>query len=78
MAIRPEHITLDPAGGGAIVRVVQPLGPMTTVALAWDGGAITARLPGMAHLAPGQPVGVGLDPDHLLFFDRTSGRRIHP
>jgi len=78
MAIRPEHISLDPAGSGATVRVVQPLGPMTTVALAWEGGAVTARLPGMAHLSPGQPMGIGLDPDHLLFFDRTSGRRIHP
>jgi len=78
MAIRPEHITLDPAGTGAAVRVVQPLGPMTTVSVAWDGGLLTARLPGMAHMAPGQPVSVGLDPDHLLFFDRTSGRRIHP
>ena len=78
MAIRPEHVTLDPAGIGAVVRVVQPLGPMTTVTVVWDGGTLTARLPGMAHLAPGQPVGVGLDPDHLLFFDRTSGRRIHP
>lgn len=78
MAIRPEHISLDPAGASATVRVVQPLGPMTTVSLAWEGGTLTARLPGMAHLVPGQPVGVGLDPDHLLFFDRASGRRIHP
>jgi ABC-type sugar transport system ATPase subunit len=78
MAIRPEHISLDPAGSGATVRVVQPLGPMTTVTLAWEGGGVTARLPGMAHLEPGRSVGVGLDPNHLLFFDRESGRRIHP
>ena len=78
MAIRPEHVTLDLAAAGAVVRVVQPLGPMTTVTVAWEGGTLTARLPGMAHLPPSAAVGVGLDPDHLLFFDRTSGRRIHP
>jgi ABC-type sugar transport system ATPase subunit len=71
-AVRPEP------SATATVRVVQPLGPMTYVSLTWDGGSLTARLPGMVHLAPGQPVSVALDPDHLLFFDRASGRRIHP
>ena len=75
MGIRPEHITLGAGGVPATVRVVQPLGPMTYVSVSWAGGHLTARLPGMVHLSPGEPVSIALDPDRLLFFDRASGRR---
>jgi len=76
VGIRPEHITLGGGGAPATVRVVQPLGPMTYVSVGWAGGHLTARLPGMVHFSPGEPVSIALDPDHLLFFDRASGRRI--
>ena len=76
VGIRPEHITLGGGGVPATVRVVQPLGPMTYVSVGWAGGHLTARLPGMVHFSPGEPVSIALDPDHLLFFDRASGQRI--
>ena len=51
---------------------------MTTVTVGWDGGRLTARLPGIARIEPGRRVRVTLDPEHLLFFDRADGRRIEP
>ena len=77
LTIRPEHITLDRGGAGATVRVVQPLGPVTYVTVGWAGGELTARLPGMTDHQPGQATTVRLDPGHLLFFDRASGRAVH-
>ena len=35
LTIRPEHITLDEGGAPATVRIVQPLGPVTYVTVAW-------------------------------------------
>jgi len=77
LGIRPEHIIIGAeVGAEATIRVVQPLGPMTYVTVSWDEGALTSRLPGMAHLEPGQTVRVGLASEHLLFFDRETGRRV--
>ena len=78
LGIRPEHIALGTEGVPVTVRVVQPLGPMSHVTVGWDGGRLTARVPGMAHHRPGETVGLTLDPAHLLLFDRASGRRIDP
>ena len=44
------------------VRVVQPLGPMTYVTVGWEGGSLTARLPGMTGHEAGQPALVSLAP----------------
>jgi len=73
VGIRSEHISLGDEGPSATVRVVQPLGPMTYVTVAWDGGLLTARLPGISRLEAGQTVSVGLAPEHLLLFERESG-----
>jgi ABC-type sugar transport system ATPase subunit len=71
------HVRLGTGEGIPLeVRVVQPLGSMTYVTVGWDDDSLTARLLGMAHLPPGEPVDVSLDPAGLLFFDRESGRRI--
>jgi multiple sugar transport system ATP-binding protein len=76
LGIRPEHIRVGGDGVALTVRVVQPLGPMTYVTLGWEGGSLTARLPGMSDHVAGQQAPVSLDPDHLMLFDRESGRRI--
>jgi ABC-type sugar transport system ATPase subunit len=78
LGVRSEHILLVAPGIGvpATVQVVQPLGPSTVVTAAWDGGALTARVPGIAALPPGETVGLRLDPAGLLFFDRETGLRI--
>ncbi len=76
LGIRPEHIQVGERGTPATVRVVQPLGPMTYVTVSWEGGSLTARLPGMTGHEAGQPARVSLAPEHLMLFDRESGRRI--
>jgi ABC-type sugar transport system ATPase subunit len=76
IGVRPEHIRLGGGGPPARVRVVQPLGPVTYVTVSWEGGEVTARVPGMAALRAGEATTVELDRDHLLFFDRESGLRI--
>jgi multiple sugar transport system ATP-binding protein len=78
LAVRSEHVLLVSPGDGvpATVQVAQPLGPSTVVTAAWDGGALTARVPGIATLPPGETVGLRLDPAGLLFFDRETGLRL--
>ena len=77
LGVRPEHVRFNAGGGVALpVRVVQPLGSMTYVTVGWDDQLLTSRLLGLAHLPPGEPVDVSLDPTGLLFFDRASGRRV--
>ena len=78
LGVRAEHVLLTPPGDGvaATVQVVQPLGPSTVVTAAWDGGALTARIPGIASLPQGETVGLRLEPEGLLFFDRETGLRL--
>jgi ABC-type sugar transport system ATPase subunit len=78
LAVRSEHVLLAAPGDGvpATVQVTQPLGPSTVVTAAWEGGALTARVPGIAILPPGETVGLRLDPAGLLFFDRETGLRL--
>jgi ABC-type sugar transport system ATPase subunit len=78
LGVRAEHVLLAAPDDGvpATVQVVQPLGPSTVVTAAWDGGALTARVSGIASLLPGERVGLRLDPAGMLFFDQETGRRI--
>jgi multiple sugar transport system ATP-binding protein len=78
LGVRSEHVLLVSPGEGvpAMVQVAQPLGPSTVVTAAWDGGALTARLPGIAALPQGETVGLRLNPARLLFFDRETGLRL--
>ena len=77
LAVRPEHVVLGPTGIRATVRLVQPVGPATFVTLSWEGGELTARVPGMTTLAVGSAVHFQVDrEDHLMFFDDHQGRRM--
>ncbi len=76
IAIRPEHVGIGAGGVPATIRNAQPLGPATIVTLDWAGGSLFTRLNGMARLQPGATVPVRIEPAHLMFFDRESGRRI--
>ncbi len=78
LGIRAEHIRLGGAGTPAIVRIVQPIGPETHVTIGWDNSVetLTARVPGIAKMHPGDKVHVSLDPDGLQFFDRGTGERV--
>ncbi|HEX5498217.1 MAG TPA: TOBE domain-containing protein, partial [Thermomicrobiales bacterium] len=78
LGVRAEHVRIvDPADGvPAETRVAQPLGAETRLTAAWDGGELTARLPGIVHLQPGDRVGLALDPAGLSFFARETGERL--
>ena len=76
LGVRPEHIRLGEEGTKATILVTQPLGSMTYVTVGWGQVAITSRVQGMAHFAPGAPIGVTLDSRGLQFFDRETGRRV--
>jgi ABC-type sugar transport system ATPase subunit len=78
LGIRPENIRLGGDGAGLIrfrgvVRFVEALGAETLVDFSPDGppdaGSLTARLPGLHHLAPGMPLEIGLAPRDLILFD---------
>jgi multiple sugar transport system ATP-binding protein len=76
LGVRAEHVRLIPGEGDARVRVTQPLGPVTTVTVDWDGGSLTSREPGISALAPGTSVGVRVDPAGVCFFDAASGEAL--
>lgn len=78
LGVRAEHVLLVSPDEGvpATVQVVQPLGPATVVTAVWEGGALTARMPGIAALLPGASVGLSLDRVGLLYFDRELRTRI--
>lgn len=76
IGVRPEHVRLGETGLPATVRMVQPVGPSTHVALDWEGGTITASVPGFLRLHPGTTVRAGFDPDHLVIFDQENGQRL--
>ncbi|HVZ00929.1 MAG TPA: ATP-binding cassette domain-containing protein [Dongiaceae bacterium] len=78
VGVRPEHVRLGDRGFPATVRLVQPVGPATHVTLDWEGGSLTASLPGFIRLTPGTAVKAEIDPDHLLVFDRKTGKRRAP
>ena len=76
LGIRPENIVIGDDGVAATVGIVQPIGPSTYVTVNWEGGSLTARIPGISAFRPGQTVHVTLDPAGLLFFDNASGLRL--
>lgn len=75
LGVRAESVVIGDRGVPARVNLVQPIGPSTYVTVGWEGGALTARIPGLVRVRPGDPVRVALDPDALLFFDKRDGRR---
>jgi ABC-type sugar transport system ATPase subunit len=76
LGARPEHVQLGQGPINATVRLVQSVGPATHVALDWQGGTLTAAIPGFARLRPGSTVGASIAPEHLMLFDRKTGERI--
>jgi ABC-type sugar transport system ATPase subunit len=76
LGVRPEHVILGSQGVPVTVRLVQPMGPATLVTIAWHGGMLIARVPGMAAFKPDERVHVSIAPEHVMLFDAVSGRRL--
>jgi sn-glycerol 3-phosphate transport system ATP-binding protein len=75
VGIRPEHVTLDPAGLALAVELVEPLGSETLVhgRLA-DGTPLLVKLDGAVPI--GEQLRVGLPPAALHLFDSGTGKRL--
>jgi multiple sugar transport system ATP-binding protein len=76
LGVRPEHVLLSDHGAPAVVEIVQPVGPSTFVTLVWNGGKLTARVPGMIGYRPGDAVQFRVETRHLMYFDQDTGQRV--
>jgi multiple sugar transport system ATP-binding protein len=76
MGVRAEYVYLGAQGFPAVVRLVQPVGPFTYVTVEWQGGGVTARVNGVAHLKPKENIHVEIDPEGVLFFDSQTEKRV--
>ena len=77
IGIRPEHVSLAPAGApsiDAMVDVVEPLGSETLVTATLAGGKITVRLPGDIVPALGQPIRLAFEPGRVMAFGADGAR----
>jgi multiple sugar transport system ATP-binding protein len=77
VGVRPEDVQVGSGPFRARVRVAEPSGHECIVILDAGGAALTARLPGDAHLAIGETVPFGLRLDRLHVFDKASGQRLN-
>jgi multiple sugar transport system ATP-binding protein len=70
LGIRPEHITLD--GGGEApegrVRIVEYIGPTTTLLVDWAGAEVHIVVPRRATLRPGDSVRPRIDAARAVLF----------
>jgi multiple sugar transport system ATP-binding protein len=79
LGIRPEHISLD--GGSAtpagVVRVVEYIGPTTTLLVEWAGARVHIVVPRRAALRPGDTVRPRIHPERAVLF-APEDRPKHP
>jgi multiple sugar transport system ATP-binding protein len=68
-AIRPEDLTIDPAGFAATARVVEPLGAHTLVTAEVDGRLFRAVLESDLVVSPGEELRLLPKPDRVRWFD---------
>jgi multiple sugar transport system ATP-binding protein len=81
LGFRPYHISLDanPSAPGNIpceIFVVEPLGDMTVASVQLDDIRAQVVTPLSYRAKPGEKVSVSLDSDHLLLFDKKTGKAI--
>ena len=78
LGLRPEHVRLGAEGHRGTVRLVEPTGHETIVAVETEAGIrLTARAPGGSALKAGETAPFALDPAGLhLFEPGEAGRRV--
>jgi len=79
LGVRPESFAAasgDDADLSGAIDVVEPTGPDTLVVLTLGGQTITARLGPKLAVAPGETLGLTIQPDSISLFDPESGDRI--
>jgi multiple sugar transport system ATP-binding protein len=78
VGIRPEDVLVGEGPWQAQVRLVEPTGYETIVALDAGGLALMARVPGSNALRVGETVAFDLRRERIHLFDKSDGRRWEP
>jgi len=76
LGVRPEHLIISDSGLPMQVKVVEPTGSETMVFLNCAGQDVTAVFRERHTFSPGQTINLVPDPDHLHFFNNTTGVRL--
>jgi len=79
VGLRPEDMTLGPAGDGRLparVEVVEPVGNEAFINLGCGGCELVVRLPPYDLPSPGDTVYLGYVPERMHFFDQATEQRI--
>jgi len=79
LGLRPFHVAIGELREdtlGAEIFVNEPLGDASVLTLLLDGARMMAVAPSGFPGRPGDRVGLTLDPEHLLLFDRAGGKAI--
>ena len=74
--IRSEHIRLDSQGWPAVVSFVQMQGAETLISARLGSVNLTIVVHDRVHLAPGDRIGLAVDPGRIHYFEPQNGRRI--
>ncbi len=79
VAIRPEHLVVDPAADAVgEVTLIEDLGAEYVIYFSLAGASLVTLLPAARGAAfdIGSRIGVALQPDAAMLFDRPTGRRL--
>ncbi len=74
--IRPEHLSLDPAGIRATVHVIEPTGSETQVIMKLGGVSLMGAFRERITEKPGDPLPVSPDTRLVHLFDKATGQRL--
>jgi multiple sugar transport system ATP-binding protein len=78
VGIRPEDVLVGEGACSAKVRLVEPTGHETILALDAGGLALTARMAGGPRVGVGETVAFDLRRERLHLFDTATGQRWEP
>ena len=76
--VRPEHLTLAPAGTGVPgeVIVVEPTGAETELVIRVGASQVILRMHGRARVEHDEKVALAVDPATVHIFDQATGQRL--
>ncbi len=77
LGLRPEHLSFDDTSPWrGVVNLVEPTGADTFVVVDTAAGKVTVRTAPQTQVRPGDHVGLGIQADHITWFDQASGLRV--
>jgi multiple sugar transport system ATP-binding protein len=80
LGFRPENVALDAGDGHSpgVVRVVEYIGPTTTLLVDWAGAHVHIVVPRRAGVRPGDRVSPLIDPERAVLFEADQAPAHHP